>query len=54
MVRCSIDGQELEFVSSYRDLGVVVDCSLRFHVHVNIVVGRTNTNILCLECRIFG
>ena len=35
-----IDGQGLEFVSSYRDLGVVVDCSLRFHVHVNIVVGK--------------
>ena len=40
MVRYSIDGRELEFVTSYRDLGVVVDCSLRFHVHINIVVGR--------------
>ena len=39
MVRYSIDGRELEFVSSNRDLGVHVDCSLRFHVHVNISLG---------------
>ena len=24
----------------YRDLGVVVDCDLRFHSHVSVVVGR--------------
>ena len=38
-----IDGQVLQFVSSYRDLGVVFDCSLRFHVHVNIVVGKAGS-----------
>ena len=38
-----IGGQVLQFVSSYRDLGVVVDCSLRFHVHVNIVVGKAGS-----------
>ena len=30
----------MEFVSTYIDLGVVRDCSLRYHVHVNIIVER--------------
>ena len=35
-----VGGRELEFVDSYRDLGVVVDSSLKFHAHVNSVVGK--------------
>jgi len=35
-----VEGKALRFVSSYRDLGVVIDSSLRFHAHVNVVVGR--------------
>ena len=35
-----IDGIPLEKVDSYRDLGVMVDSSLKFHMHVRGVVGR--------------
>jgi len=35
-----INGHVLEFVSTYRDLGVIVDTKLRFHAHVNTVVGK--------------
>jgi len=31
-----IDNHVLEFVNSYRDLGVTVDCNLKFHCHVMI------------------
>ena len=36
----SVAGSQLEFVSSHRDLGVVVDCRLRFHQHINMVVNK--------------
>ena len=39
-VRYLIDGREIDWVSSCRDLGVVVDSSLRFHAHVDSVVGK--------------
>ena len=35
-----ISGEEVKFVSSCKDLGITVDKSLKFHVHVGIVVGR--------------
>ena len=34
----SVNGNILEVVNSYRDLGVVVDASLKFHLHVREVV----------------
>ena len=41
----SINGRPIEFVSSYRDLGVIVDHDLKFHSHVNVVVGRASSLI---------
>ena len=41
----NIGGTALEFVRSYRDLGVYVDVALRFHSHINIIVGRTGAMI---------
>ena len=38
--RYHINGHELEFVSTYRDLGVIVDTDLRFHAHISTVVGK--------------
>ena len=35
-----IDGNVLQVVSSYRDLGVIVDRDLRFHTHIGRVVGK--------------
>ena len=35
-----VEGNSLSFVSSYRDLGVTVDTSLRFHQHISGVVDR--------------
>ena len=35
-----IEDQELQFVDSYRDLGVVVDSSLRFHQHIKVVAAK--------------
>ena len=35
-----ISGEEVKFVSSCKDLGITVDKSLKFHVHVGVVVGR--------------
>ena len=40
-----ISGETLRFVEVYRDLGVVVDSSLRFHRHVDIVVGKAGSMI---------
>ena len=37
----SIGGVPLQFVSTYRDLGVIVDVRLRFHLHADVVVGKT-------------
>ena len=38
-----VDGRELDFVQSYRDLGVVIDPSLKFHLHINCVVGKAGS-----------
>lgn len=35
-----LDGVQLRFVESHRDLGVTVDTRLRFHQHVREVVGK--------------
>jgi hypothetical protein len=40
--RYSLNGVELKFVQSHRDLGVTVDTKLRFHQHVREVVGRAS------------
>ena len=37
-----LNGTELPAVESQRDLGVLVDSSLRFHVHVNAIVGEAS------------
>ena len=39
----SVNGRELAVVSSYRDLGVIIDPSLKFHLHVNSVVGKAGS-----------
>ena len=48
-------GKNLQFVMVYKDLGVYVDLKLRFHEHVNLVVGRASSlisNMLrCTVCR---
>ena len=36
-----ISGEEVKFVSSCKDLGTTVDKSLKFHIYVSGVVGRT-------------
>ena len=33
-----INGRELQLVKSHRDLGIAVDSSLKFHIHINRVV----------------
>jgi len=38
----SIDGIPLEFVQSHKDLGVLVDTGLRFHLHIRAVVGQAS------------
>ena len=38
----SIDGHAIDWAQSHRDLGVIVDCSLRFHSHVNMVAGKSS------------
>jgi hypothetical protein len=35
-----LDGVQLEFVDSWRDLGVIVDVKLRFHEHVRTAVNK--------------
>ena len=49
-----IFGERLQFVKVYKDLGVYVDVKLRFHEHVNLVVGRASSmmsNLLrCTVC----
>ena len=39
--RYNIGGVPLQFVSTYRDLGVIVDVRLRFHSHADVVIGKT-------------
>ena len=41
----NIFGVRLDHVVKFRDLGVIVDESLRFHAHVDLVVGRTSSMI---------
>ena len=46
----SIDGKVLDFVTSHRDLGVLVDSKLRFHNHIHNVVrkaGGLASELLC-------
>ena len=38
-----IFGSRLEFVNSYRDLGIVVDSSLKFHAHIDLIAGRVGS-----------
>ena len=40
-MRYNVRGVPLKYVSTYRDLGVIVDVRLRFHSHVDVVVGKT-------------
>ena len=35
-----INNVKLDFVNSYKDLGVIIDTSLKFHDHIRTVVGR--------------
>ena len=35
-----IEGKRLKFVETHKDLGIVVDSGLRFHSHVDLVVGK--------------
>ena len=35
-----INNVKLDFVDSYKDLGVIIDTSLKFHDHIRTVVGR--------------
>ena len=37
-----LNGVELLAVESHRDLGVLVDSSLKFHVHINAIVGKAS------------
>ena len=37
-----LEGQDLEYVESHRDLGVVVDAGLKFHLHVGRVVRKAS------------
>ena len=38
----NLRGQSLSFVESHKDLGIVVDVGLRFHLHVSRVVRKAN------------
>ena len=40
LAKYTVNGRELAVVGSYRDLGVIIDPLLKFHLHVNSVVGR--------------
>ena len=40
-----IFGESLQFVKVYNDLGIYLNVKLRFHEHVNIVVGRVSSMI---------
>lgn len=37
-----LHGHVLSLVSSHRDLGVLVDCSLRFHLHIRNIVNKAS------------
>ena len=38
-----LEGEPLDVVPKYRDLGVIVDCKLRFHDHIRLICGRTGS-----------
>ena len=42
----SIFGTPLSSVTKFRDLGVIVDSALRFHCHIDLVVGRTSSMMI--------
>ena len=44
-VAYSIYGTNLIFVDSYKDLGVTIDSGLKFHAHVNAVIGKAGAMI---------
>ena len=37
-----VNGAQLKFVEAHKDLGIMVDLSLRFHRHVRILVGKAS------------
>lgn len=51
----TLEGAPLKLVKSHRDLGVLVDCSLKFHTHVSEVVrkasGLSNQLLRATVCR---
>ena len=51
----TLNGTALEYVSSYRDLGVIVDEKLRFHSHIDSVVrkagGLLGNLLRATQCR---
>ena len=51
----TLGGEVLRLVKSHRDLGVIVDTSLRFHLHVSTVVQKAsslvNQLLRCTVCR---
>ena len=40
--RYYLDGSEIELVTSHRDLGVLVDMSLRFHLHIRSIAAKAS------------
>jgi len=42
-VHYSIDGQPVNTVTEVRDLGVIVDSSLKFNSHINYIVAKANS-----------
>ena len=44
-VAYSIYGTNLIFVDSYKDLGVTIDSGLKFHAHINTVIGKAGAMI---------
>ena len=38
--RYYLNGQQIQLVGSHRDLGILVDTSLRFHIHIKYIVNR--------------
>ena len=40
-----IGGVNLRYVDSYKDLGIMIDSGLKFHAHINTVVGKTGAMI---------
>ena len=51
----SIGGERMKFVTSHRDLGVTIDSTLKFHLHIRsrvLFINNLTSNILsCTLCR---